>query len=410
MIKKIKIDQLVPGMFVHDLNRSWIRHPFVGNSTKVESEKTVSKIAEVGIKELYIDTDKGLDVADAPTREEVRQEIQEEMNKIAEEKVENPRTVSLEEEIVEAQEIKTEAKRTVHDIMEDIRFGKPIKTEKVEPVVERMIESIFRNQDALISIARIKQLDEYTYMHSMSVCVLMLSFGKHLGYGPQELKEVGIGAMLHDVGKMKIPLEILNKNKKLSDNEYAQMKRHVEYSNLLLEDTQGIKATSVIVASQHHERVDGTGYPGGIKGNNISTYGQAAAIADVYDAMTSQRCYQRRSEPTDVLKKLFEWSSHFNKDLVQHFVRCVGIYPVGALVKLESGFLAVVCAHNEGDLLRPVVRAVFDIKRDKFIYPLDVDLSVANSSDSIICSESQDKWKIRAERYIQEANKVPAGL
>ena len=409
MIKKIKIDQLVPGMFVHDLNRAWIRHPFVSNSTKVDSEKTVEKIAEIGIKELYIDTEKGLDVADAPTREEVRREIQEEMNKIAEEKVENTRTVPLEEEIAEAKEIKTEAKRTVHDIMEEIRFGKPIKTEKIKPVVERMIESIFRNQDALISIARIKQMDEYTYMHSMSVCVLMLSFGKHLGYDPRELKEVGIGAMLHDVGKMKVPLEILNKNKKLSDSEYAQMKKHVEYSNLLLEETQGITETSIIVALQHHERVDGTGYPGGIKGDNISTYGQAAAITDVYDAMTSQRCYQSRSEPTDVLKKLFEWSSHFNKSLVQHFVRCVGIYPVGSLVRLESGFLAVVCAHNEGDLLRPVVRAVFDIKRDKSIYPIDVDLSAANSSDSIVCSESQDRWKIRAERYIQEDNKVSAG-
>jgi HD-GYP domain-containing protein (c-di-GMP phosphodiesterase class II) len=215
--------------------------------------------------------------------------------------------------------------------------------------------------------------------------------------------------MLHDIGKMKIPLEILNKNKKLSNDEYDQMKRHVEYSNVLLKETRGITDTSVIVALQHHERVDGTGYPGGMKGEKISGYGQAAAITDVYDAMTSQRCYQNRSEPSDVLKKLFEWSSHFNRSMVEHFVRCIGIYPVGSLVRLESGFLAVVTGHNKRDLLRPAVRAVYDVGRDKFIYPVDVDLSGTNSLDSIIGSESQDKWKIRADRYIQEENKISAG-
>jgi HD-GYP domain-containing protein (c-di-GMP phosphodiesterase class II) len=293
--------------------------------------------------------------------------------------------------------------------MEEIRFGRPVRTERVEPVVERMIESIFRNQDALISIARLKQMDEYTYMHSMSVCVLMISFGKQLGYDAGQLKEVGIGAMLHDIGKMKIPLEILNKNKKLSNDEYDYIKKHVEFSNMLLKESHGITDTSVIVASEHHERVDGTGYPGGMKGDKISGYGQAAAITDVYDAMTSQRCYQRSSEPTDVLKKLFEWNFHFNRNMVEHFVRCVGIYPVGSLVRLESGFLAVVTGHNEKDLLRPDLRAVYDISRDKFIYPVDVDLSGTNSSDSIICSESQDRWKIRADRYIQEENKISLG-
>ena len=409
MIKKIKIEQLKPGMYVRDLNLSWMKHPFVGNSKKVSSEKVIEKIAGSGIEELYIDTERGLDVPDAPTEEEVRREIQEEFHRIAEEKSEISRTVPLKEEIVKAKEIKTEARQTVYDIMEEIRSGKPIRTERVEPLVERMIESIFRNQDALISIARIKQLDEYTYMHSMSVCVLMISFGKQLGYDAGQLKEVGIGAMLHDIGKMKIPLEILNKNKKLSNHEYDQMKKHVEYSNMLLKETRGITDTSVIVALQHHERVDGTGYPGGIKGEKISGYGQAAAITDVYDAMTSQRCYQNRSEPSDVLKKLFEWSSHFNRDLVEHFVRCVGIYPVGSLVRLESGFLAVVTGHNERDLLRPAVRAVYDVGRDKFIYPVDVDLSGTNSSDSIIGSESEEKWKIRADRYIQEENKISAG-
>ncbi len=388
-------------MYVHDFNYPWLKHPFLGTTTKVKDEKTIEKIAGCGIRELYIDTDKGLD-ADAPTAQEVSRDIQAEFDKMGQERPERKYLVPLRQEIFRAETIKNEARQTVRDIMEEARFGRRITTEKVEPVVEKMIESILRNQDALICLGRIKEADEYTYMHSMSVCVLMLSFGRYLGFNDRQLKEVGIGAMLHDVGKMKVPLKILNSRRPLSDREFSQIKRHVEYSNVLLEETGGIAESSVILASEHHERVDGTGYPNGLKGEQISFYGQAAAIADVYDAMTSKRCYQRRYEPTEVLKKLYEWSGHYNPGLVQHFIRCIGIYPVGSLVRLESGLLAVVIQHSERDLLHPVVRVIYDIKRDRFVLTYDLDLSQPGKSgpDRIVCSESSDKWRIRTERYL----------
>ncbi|NOZ68110.1 MAG: HD-GYP domain-containing protein [Deferribacteres bacterium] len=401
MIKKIKIEQLKPGMYVHDFNYPWLKHPFLGTTTKVKDEKTIEKIAGCGIRELYIDTDKGLD-ADAPTEQEVSRDIQAKLDRIGQGRQERKYIVPLRHEIAKAEAIKKEARQTVRSIMEEARFGRRITTERVEPVVEKMIESILRNQDALICLGRIKEADEYTYMHSMSVCVLMLSFGRYLGFNDRQLKEVGIGAMLHDVGKMKVPLKILNSRRPLSDREFSQIKRHVEYSNVLLEETGGIAETSVILASEHHERVDGTGYPHGLKGEQISFYGQAAAIADVYDAMTSKRCYQRRYEPTEVLKKLYEWSGHYNPELVQHFIRCIGIYPVGSLVRLESGLLAVVIQHSEKDLLHPVVRVIYDTKRDKFVLTYDIDLSQPGKGgpDRIVCSESSDKWRIRTERYL----------
>ncbi len=401
MIKKIKIEQLKPGMYVHDFNYPWLKHPFLGTTTKVKDEKIIQKIAGCGIRELYIDTDKGSD-ADAPSEEDVSRDIQAELDKIGQRKPERRCLVPLRQEINKAEAIKKEAKQTVRNIMEEARFGKRITTEKVEPVVEKMIESILRNQDALICLGRIKEADEYTYMHSMSVCVLMISFGKYLGFSDRQLKEAGIGAMLHDVGKMKVPLKILNSRRPLSDGELNQIKRHVEYSNVLLEETGGIADISVILASEHHERVDGTGYPNGLKGDQISFYGQAAAIADVYDAMTSRRCYQRRYEPTEVLKKLFEWSTHYNPDLVQHFIRCIGIYPVGSLVRLQSGLLAVVIQHTDKDLLHPLVRVVYNIKRDKFVLTYDIDLSQPgkDGEDRIVCSESSDQWRIRTERYL----------
>ena len=178
----------------------------------------------------------------------------------------NNNTVSVKEEIVKAKEIKNKAKETIHSIMEDIKFGKQINTDEVGQVVDNMIDSIFRNQDALISLGRIKEKDEYTYMHSVSVGVLMISLGKHLGFEMQVLKEVGIGAMLHDVGKMIVSQIILNKEGKLTEKELAMIKKHAEYSRKLLEQTHGISDTAITMAAQHHERIDGTGYPLGLKG------------------------------------------------------------------------------------------------------------------------------------------------
>ncbi len=401
MKKKIKVEQLRPGMYIDDFNCSWLDNPFFSNSIKVNNEETIEKTIDNGIREVYIDTDKGLDVDDAPTEEEVNQEIQAELKKVVEPEIKNSNPVPIQEEIVKAKEIKKEAKQTVKNIMDDIRFGKRIEIEKVDHVVMKMISSIFRNQDALISLGRIKQADEYTYMHSMSVCILMISFGKHLGFDSKQLKEVGVGAMLHDIGKMKVSQEILNSKRLLTDEEYNQMKKHVEYSRILLEEIPGIADTSVLLAAQHHERVDGSGYPNGLIGNEISKYGQAAAIVDVYDAITSERCYSHGVSPTEVLRKLFEWSKfYFNSELVQQFIRCIGIYPVGTLVLLESGMLCIVLNHGEKGLLHPVVRIIYDTKTEKHITPYDFDLSQGGTEDKIKSYESPNIWQIRPEMYL----------
>jgi HD-GYP domain-containing protein (c-di-GMP phosphodiesterase class II) len=400
MIKKINVKQLKPGMYIHDINCGWIRHPFLKNSIRIKDDTTIGKIFEYGIREVYIDTDKGPDADGDLTKQQVAPGLQMELDNIADSKYSPDRSIPLEREIVRAREIRKEAKETVRDIMGEVRFGRPIKTEKVEKVVDKMVDSIFCNQDALITLGRIKRADEYTYMHSMSVCVLMISFGKYLGFNARQLKEIGIGAMLHDVGKMKVPEEILNNKGSLNDQEYELMKKHVEYSHLLLEETQGIAELSLTIACQHHERLDGKGYPNCLKGDDISIYGQAAAIADVYDAMTSKRCYQPRFEPTEVLKKLYEWDKLYNKDLVQQFIRCVGIYPVGSLVRLESGLLGIILHQGKENLLQPGVRIVYDTGKSKYIMPTyDIDLS-KDVEDRISGYELPDKWSIKPEMYL----------
>lgn len=400
MIKKVKIAQLMPGMFIHDLNCGWMEHSFLSNSFKVKNEQTIKKILEYGISDLYIDTDKGLDVIDAPTAAEADRENESELYKAAEQQCSPNKNVSLQEELTRAREIKKEAKKTIQGIMEEVRLGREIKTEKVEKVVDKMVDSIFRNQNALICLGRIKKMDEYTYIHSMSVCVLLISFGRHLGFDAQQLREVGVGAMLHDIGKVKVPLEILNKTTPLTDEEFGIIRKHVEYSHSVLKETEGISGISIALASQHHERINGKGYHLGLAGDEISLHGQAAAIVDVYDAMTSRRCYQRRYEPTETLKKLYEWSNSYSKDLVQKFVRCVGIYPVGSLVRLESGLLGVVTDPGKENLLQPVVRAVYDTKKSRHVMPVrDLDLSIG-CNDRILDYEVPDKWNIHPETYL----------
>ncbi|RJQ48611.1 MAG: HD-GYP domain-containing protein [Nitrospiraceae bacterium] len=406
MIKKIQVSQIKNGMYIHDFNCGWLNHPFLTNSMLVDSDEIIKKVVDYGIRELYIDTNKGYDVADAPTEVEVKQQIEAEITKVVEqEKRHVYAPVPIHEEIAKAKEIRQEAKKTVQNIMDDIKFGKQIETEKVGRVVDDMIESIFRNQDALISLGRIKEKDEYTYMHSVSVCVLMLSFGKHLGFDLQILREIGAGAMLHDIGKMIVPQAVLNKEEGLTEEELKLMKKHVEYSRTLLEQTQGMTENAIVIASQHHERVDGTGYPLGLKGDDISYYSKAVAIVDVYDAMTSKRCYQDQYLPTEVLRKLYEWSSHhYDRDLVQQFIRCVGIYPVGTLVRMESGRIGVIIKHGEKNLLQPVVRVVYNMKSGDFLrIPYDVDLSSTsgkNGEDRIAGYESPKRFNIRPEVYL----------
>jgi putative nucleotidyltransferase with HDIG domain len=405
MIKKIKIDQLKPGMFVHNFNCSWLDHPFLTNTMKINDDQIVQKIIDYGIREIYIDTDKGNDVGGAPTEHAVKQEIQTEINRIvAPEKI-SSNTVSVEEEIVKAKEIKNKAKETIHSIMEDIKFGKPMKTDEVGQVVDNMIDSIFRNQDALISLVRIKGKDEYTYMHSVSVGVLMISLGKHLGFEMQLLKEAGVGAMLHDVGKMIVPQVVLNKEGKLTENEFEMIKKHAEYGRMILEQTHGITDIAITMAAQHHERMDGTGYPLGLKGDEISYCSRAVAIADVYDAMTSMRCYHDKYLPGEVLKKLYEWSSYnFDRTLVEEFIRCVGIYPIGTLVRLESGLIGVVLQNGEKSLLQPVVRIIYNTRNGGFVrLPYKMDLaqpSPRHGEDRIVGYESPDKWNIRPEMFL----------
>lgn len=399
MIKQIRIDQLKQGMYIHDLNCGWLDHPFLSNAFHVKDQVTIDKIYNIGIRELYIDTLKGADVRTAPTQDQVNADLNRRLHEIARKQPEKPVTTELKEEAGRARRLHGEANKIVRHMMDDIRLGQQIEVDRIEPLVEQMVESIFRNQDALLPLARLKNHDDYTFEHSVSVCALLVAFGRGMKLSRDVVKDMALGGLLHDVGKARVPDSILNKPAKLTDDEYVRIQSHVDQGVLVLEQTPGIGEIAMQVTRQHHERFDGSGYPHKLAGGNISLYGQMAAIVDVYDAISSDRVYHKGMSPTQALKKLLEWSSHhFDPQLVQAFIRAIGIYPTGTLVQLESKRIGVVVEQNDKSLLEPVVRIFYHAAQQHYISPEIVDL--AKVQDRIASFENYEKWKIDPYRWL----------
>jgi putative nucleotidyltransferase with HDIG domain len=261
-----------------------------------------------------------------------------------------------------------------------------------------MHASMLRNPGALISLSRIKAADTYTFQHSVSICALLMSFAAAMDMDAASVEEAGLGGLLHDVGKMKVPNEILNKPGKLTDEEFTVMKSHASLSRELLLGVPGVSDMVIQIAGEHHEKMGGGGYPRGITGDQISQVGRMTAIVDVYDALTSTRVYHTAKEPSEVLKRLLEWSGpHLDGDLVQRYIQALGIYPVGSLVRLSGGRLAVVVEQGE-DLLRPTVRVIYDSVRMLRLQPRDLHL--AHASEQIVDYEDPVTWGLNPLEFL----------
>ncbi|MBI1751368.1 MAG: HD-GYP domain-containing protein [Acidobacteria bacterium] len=392
-IKRVKVEDLKAGMYVHDLNCGWLQHGFLRQQFLLKSDDQIAKMKKQGLDEIYIDTDKGGDVAGAPTQGEIERVIAKQMKETAAVGAAlAPARVSQQEESAAAKRIMGDAIGVVDGLLTDVRLGKQLDPEKAKPLVKAMHASVLRNPGALISLSRLKSADTYTFQHSVSICALLVSFCQSMGMDAATVEEAGLGGLLHDVGKMKVPNEILNKPGKLTDDEFTVMKSHASISMDLLEGIPGVSRMVIQIAGEHHEKVAGGGYPRGISGEEISQIGRMTAIVDVYDALTSNRIYHKAKEPSEVLKKLLEWSgSHLDGDLVQQYIRTLGIYPVGSLVRLSNDRLAVVVEQGE-DLLRPTVRIIYDIGRKLKLQPRDLVLTPG--TEQIVDYEEPSDWRL----------------
>ncbi|MBF0621446.1 MAG: HD-GYP domain-containing protein [Magnetococcales bacterium] len=314
---------------------------------------------------------------------------------------------NLAEELPHATETKARARKIIGSMFEDVRMGQQINVGPIRETVKVMAESMFTNRDALLTLAQLKQHDEYTFMHSVNVGVFLMSFHQTLGMDSDQLVEVGIGGMLHDIGKMRTPPEVLNKEGKLTDEEYGIMKGHVPRGVEILSRSPGISQTAISICAEHHERYNGTGYMNKLKGDEISLFGQMAAIVDVYDAITSDRCYHKGNDPHVALQRMLQWSERdFNVDLFHKFVQCVGIYPTGSLVKLENGLLAVVITNTTESVLHPVVKVVYDTNIKQKVEPEIVDLLVCKEEGlhgyKILGRESSTRWGLTPRDFMPQ--------
>ncbi len=278
-------------------------------------------------------------------------------------------------------------------MFQEARMGQAIDAESAGPLVEEIAGSVLRNPGALISLARLKTKDDYTYMHSVAVCALMVALGRELGLDEKMIREVGLAGLLHDIGKMAIPLDILNKPGKLTDSEFVCVKSHPEEGWKMLQEGRGVGETTLDVCLHHHEKVDGSGYPHRLAGDAISLVAKMGAVCDVYDAITSNRPYKAGWAPTESLRKMTEWSNgHFDPTVFRAFVKAVGIYPLGSLVRLQSGRLGVVVSQTGKSLLTPQVKVFFSTRSNAHVRPELVDLDRPGCPDRIVDHEDPSRW------------------
>ncbi|MGE0469299.1 MAG: HD-GYP domain-containing protein [Nitrospira sp.] len=375
MKKQIRIDELQLGMLVEQLDRSWLSTPFFRHRMTITSPQQIAQLKASGVQTLTVNFDAG-EVGDVSVLEQPSIDVPEIS---ASEEVESASPViSFEEELPEARRVYQAAKTIVQNAMQDTRLGRAINVEAVNTVVADMTDSVLRNPDALSSLSRLKRFDEYTFYHSVNTSLLAMSLGRNLGFDRSMLHLAGVGTLLHDIGKMKIPLEVLNKPGRFEAHEMEIMKQHVLRGVEVLASTTGLGESYVQPALEHHERVNGDGYPHKRAKHDISQYGLITAIVDIYDAMTSDRCYHKGQPAHQALQLLYRLSleGHLDATLVQRFIQVVGVYPVGSVVELNTGEIAIVKQVNHHAPLLPMVVIVKGVGNTLLLRPQEYDLSL----------------------------------
>ena len=388
-------------MYVSDLDRPWLETPFLFQGFKIRTQQEIEELKRycsyviIDIPEAvnettaakrrapFVATAKKTEVVKSPLAE---QKLEFEMlkmgqavhlaNRVYQDKA------RLEQEALSIRETYKETKELIEYTLEDFRLGKSIDTARAKKAVAKLAESVIRNPDALVCFNQLKKKDEYTALHSLRVCVLALAFGRHLGFSEEALNIIGIGGLLHDMGKMRVPNDILNKPGKLTDKEYEIMKSHVPLGVEILEKTSGIPPTALEIVRSHHERYNGSGYIMGLKGDQIGQFGMIAAIVDCYDAITSDRVYHSGISAHNALKKMYEWRQRdFHPKLIEQFIQCMGIYPIGSLVELNTGEIGVVITMNRIRRLKPRVILVLQANNSPYTELKTIDLMHHKTSD-----------------------------
>lgn len=320
-------------MYIYGFEGSWLKHPFWRSQFLLESPEDLALLRASDVPAVLIDLSRGIGPDPSPEPA------------IAAQPEPAPGEPSHEAVRAERERVRKaidHARQVTTEIYENARTGAAIDARVAGPVVDEIAECVARNPAMFIDMARLKSKDEYTYLHSVSVCGLMVNLAREIGLDEARVRAMGLAGLLHDVGKMAVAAEILNKPGPLSEDEFELIKEHPENGHVMLYGGKGVNQEALDVCLMHHEKVDGSGYPFGLEGEAISLAARMGAICDVYDALTSDRIYKERWTPLRAVTEMYGWAGHFDPALLFAFCHSIGIAPTGLMVRMRSGRLGVV--------------------------------------------------------------------
>ncbi|CAM3211727.1 HD-GYP domain-containing protein [Sphingomonas antarctica] len=384
-------------MYLHGFEGSWLNHPFWRRRFLLEKPADLTALLDSDVIGVLIDTTKGLDLDIAPPAEPPRAEYRPPVREKLRRYAASPTTPLHGEDIARAEAVRTVngAKHAIRGVLDGARLGKAVETKAVLAVVDNVSAAVEKNRAALLKVLRLKTKDEYTYLHSVAVCALMVALARQLDLDAQTTADLGTAGLLHDIGKMAVPLDVLNKPAKLTDEEFALMQTHPEKGHRLLERSGDLPPMALDVCRHHHEKIDGTGYPHRLRGTEISLAARMGAICDVYDALTSNRAYKAAWSPVEAVTRMREWDGQFDHELLFAFMKVVGIFPPGTFVRLRTNRLGVV-VDNGPRSPRPKVLAFYSTIDRRMIDPVAVSIGDDLAHDAILGEADPAEWAIDA--------------
>lgn len=410
MLVRIKPENVEIGMFVHAFEGSWLDHPFWRSKFRIETREDLQRIRSSAIDGLVIDKAKSRMAADDRPRDEVTGRPIQFVTKptaprsaatkvaaaqpfLAPQREPDRTRRGYSGECRRAKRVIERSHKAVSDMFDNARLGRAVEARKMVPLAKSVADSIERDAKALINLVRLKAKDEYTYLHSVAVCALMINFARHLHLDEDVVQDLGVAGLLHDVGKVAIADNILNKAGGLSEHERHSVRGHPDAGHQLLTNSPDVPEAALEVCRHHHEKVDGGGYPLGLKGEELSLFARMGAICDVYDAVTSNRPYKDAWTPCDALTEMQQWKGHFDPRLLEQFADSLGIYPIGSLVRLSSGELGVVTGSDGVTGENVVVRVFFDCELLSECELVDRAIPPSAEHPRIVSRDSPTFWR-----------------
>lgn len=388
-------------MYVADLNNQWVPNSNASRSGLIKQQLVIDKIKKLGVTELYIDASKGEDCPEVAAIDTVKQVQSEQFKSLSVQSGASAKRADVAQERERASKSYSEAKSLIGNLLIDIKLGKGIDSQAVDHSAEQLIESLNSNENALSCLSFIRSKDEYLLEHSVNVGILLGIFARARRVDEKTTQQLVAGGLLHDIGKILVPDEILNKPGKLTSDEWMEMQRHVTYGEQILDVTAGLSDITRSICRLHHERLDGTGYPRNLPADQITEFGRMAAICDVFDAITADRVYRKGMAPNLALRKLIEWSVfHLDKEIVYDFIRCCSVYPVGTLVELSNGQAAVVIEANRRFPKQPIVRVFYSLNAQQQLQPKVVNLASKKVTVNVVNTLDARQLKIDIQPFM----------